>query len=249
MTSLNYSELHFTSSEFDDGTVNRPEYRLVGGIIDRVRKIKVANVVVPVTYYIVNSNNNSFDFEEAAGGGVTTATLTAGNYTSTTFMTELKTQMEAVSSNTYTYTITLSDSTKKLTISTGANFEIDVASSKTLTGFSAATTAATSQTATDILNLSGPNQLYLRSNIATRIDTKAVVKNSALFNNVLTTVPINVNTFDVVFKSYNESQYFNSDIDIQDLEFYFTDDNDNIIDFNGGIFSLTIQLFREVTNS
>lgn len=249
MSTLKYAELHFTSDQFNSGSINRPEYLLEGGQIQKVRKIKVANVVVPVTYYVVNSNNNTFSWEEDAGGGAITSTLTPGNYTSTTFATQLKTQMDADTNNAATYTITVSTSTNKMTISAGANFSIAVANSSKLTGFSSASSSATSHVGADIVNLAGANQLYLRSNIATRIDTQSVIKNDKIFNNVLAVVPINVNTFDFVFKSYDYTQYFDSDIDIQDLDFYFTDDSDTQIDFNGAPFSLSIQLFKETRQS
>ena len=249
MTVLSYSEMAFTSSKRTDGTNNRPEFRLEGGQIQKVRKIKAASVIIPVTYYNVNSSNNTFSFEESAGGGSVDSTLTIGNYNDTTFATELKTQMEADSVNGYTYTVTVSAATFKMTISTAANFEVDVSTSSVLTGFSTATVAATSATGDLLVNLSGPNQLYLRSNIATRISTSSVVKNDKIFNNVLATIPINVNTFEYVYKSFDTTQYFDADIDIQDLEFYFTDDDDTQIDFNGVPFSLTIQLFRETRDS
>jgi len=248
MSQLSYSEFHVSSDKFTDGNNNRPEFRLTHQI-QKVRKIKVANAVVPVSYYNVNSNNNTLVWEEIAGGGEITSTLTPGNYTSTTFATEVKTQLDADTNNAATYTVSVSAASNKMTISAGANFTISVASSSKLTGFSSASGAATSHIGADVVNLSGPNQLYLRSNIATRIDTSAVIKNDKIFNNVLAIVPINVNTFDVVYKSFDYTQYFDADIDIQDVEFYFTDDDDIEIDFNGAPFSLSIQLFRETRTS
>jgi hypothetical protein len=248
MSNLSYTEFHCTSDQFTDGDNNRPEFRLTHQL-QKVRKIKVANAVIPVSYYNVNSNNNTFSWEESAGGGVITSTFTAGNYTSTTFATEVKTQMDADTNNTATYTVTISTATNKMTITAGANFTIYVAVSQKLTGFTTVPSASTTQIGDNVINLAGPNQLYLRSNIATRIDTNAVVKNDKIFNNVLAIVPINVNTFDVVYKSFDYTQYFESDIDIQDIEFYFTDDDDNIIDFNGAPFSLSLQMFRETRAS
>lgn len=248
MSQLSYSEFHISSDQFTDGDNNRPEFRL-SHQLQKVRKIKVANAVVPVSYYNVNSNNNTFSWEEDAGGGAITSTLTAGNYTSTTFATELKTQMDADTNNAATYTVTISAATNKMTISAAANFSISVANSSKLTGFSSASASATSHIGADVVNLAGPNQLYLRSNVATRIETDAVIKNDKIFNNVLAIVPINVNTFDVVYKSFDYTQYFDADIDIQDIDFYFTDDQDTQIDFNGAPFSLSLQLFRETRNS
>lgn len=248
MSQLSYSEFHISSDQYTDGNSNRPEFRLVSQL-QKVRKIKVANAIVPVSYYNVNSNNNTLTWEESAGGGVITSTFTPGNYTSTTFATEVKAKMDADTNNAATYTVSVSAATNKMTITAGANFEIGVASSSKLTGFSVATSAATSQIGDNVVNLAGPNQLYLRSNIATRIETQAVIKNDKIFNNVLAIVPINVNTFDVVYKSFDYTQYFDSDIDIQDVEFYFTDDDDVQIDFNGAPFSLSLQLFRETRSS
>lgn len=54
--------------------------------------------------YIVDSTNNGIVFRETAGGPDLTATLTAGTYQRTAFLTEIKTALELVGASVYTVT-------------------------------------------------------------------------------------------------------------------------------------------------
>lgn len=54
--------------------------------------------------FVIDSTNNKIDFKEASIGSELTATITSGTYTSTTLAAEIKTQMEAVSIDTFTVT-------------------------------------------------------------------------------------------------------------------------------------------------
>jgi len=71
---------------------------------------------------LITADNNKLDFSDDAGAEVT-ATITAGTYTLRTLLTKIKTEMEVAGA--YTYTISYSDSTKKITIaSDGTSLEL-----------------------------------------------------------------------------------------------------------------------------
>ncbi|MFH2013829.1 MAG: phage tail tube protein [Patescibacteria group bacterium] len=66
----------------------------------------------------IDTNNNKINFKEDTGGGLgaeLTATLTSGTYTITTFLAEVKTQLEVAGAG--TYTASFSATTGKITIS------------------------------------------------------------------------------------------------------------------------------------
>lgn len=90
-----------------------------------IKRITLLEAIIPNTFYTFRNDafvtNNNFDFMDSTG--VKTAVITPGSYTITSFITELTTQMNAVSAD--TYTITFNPSTLKLTItSTSADFQI-----------------------------------------------------------------------------------------------------------------------------
>jgi hypothetical protein len=64
---------------------------------------------------VINSSNNKIDFNE--GSGALAATLTSGAYSPTSLCAEIKTQMEAAGSE--TYTVTFNSLTRKFTIAHG----------------------------------------------------------------------------------------------------------------------------------
>lgn len=80
--------------------------------------LSVESVSFPNAVYPFNSNNNNIYFKE--NGGITlTAIITPSNYTAAEFVIELKIQLEA--SGTSTYTVTYDNQIKRLTINAGAD--------------------------------------------------------------------------------------------------------------------------------
>src|SRR5690242_12824171 len=58
------------------------------------KDISIENVIIPCSFYAINENNNTFILTGTTAENVT---LTAGNYTNTTFVTELTTKLNASS--------------------------------------------------------------------------------------------------------------------------------------------------------
>lgn len=79
---------------------------LLGRPLNNVAGIKILEVQIPVTWYVINSQNNTFTLvENISGGSTSTVTIPAGNYNSSSLAAVLGTQMSAVSTNSVTYTV------------------------------------------------------------------------------------------------------------------------------------------------
>lgn len=87
-------------------TINVDRLGIVPGVT-----VRVLDVSIPQTSFSVNNTNNKIYFVE--NSVELTATLTNGNYNTTTILAELDTQMDAVAAETYTWS--LDADTQKLT--------------------------------------------------------------------------------------------------------------------------------------
>lgn len=137
-----------------------------------VQNLKLTYIAGYNEYQIIVNVNDSINFKESGSGSELTATLVAGEYIISDFITHIKAQMEDV--GTKTYTVTYSYTTGKITIATsgvflsllwltGANTAKSVGQ---LLGFdtSADSTESTSYTA-DNSSLGIPMDLELAANI------------------------------------------------------------------------------------
>ena len=97
-------------------TLDQP-YLQDGGTLN-FRAFKLDYDVVDDTI-IINSTNNKIDFREVSTTTLT-ATLVVGTYTPTTLCAQIKTQLEA--SGTATYTVTFNDLSRKFTIATSGSY-------------------------------------------------------------------------------------------------------------------------------
>lgn len=147
-----------------------------GKPLENVAAVKVLQVTVPNTYYVINSTNNTFTLNESAGLGGGTVTLPVGTYTTSEFPAILKTALEVPGN--LTYTITYSDTTMKLTISgddgtaAAKDFNFVFTNNPSLaailgcnrTGSTISTTADPAVLVTpNVIQLNGPPYLYLNS--------------------------------------------------------------------------------------
>lgn len=76
----------------------------------------LVNCAIPKSFYLINSNNNTFILNE--NGSIKTVTLSVGNYNSNNLATQIGVQMTAVSTSGATYSVVLSLTTGKYTITT-----------------------------------------------------------------------------------------------------------------------------------
>lgn len=112
------------------------------------------------TLYNVNEYNNTFTLNENSTDK--TVTLTSGNYTASTFETELKTALDVASSGYNTFTVTYNETTGKINVTASNAFNFIFPDSRTsrLYGFDILQTASgTDLTSPNIINLSFPNSI------------------------------------------------------------------------------------------
>ncbi len=87
--------------------------------IGSFKRLKFSSITTPLLYYSISSINQQFALIERNDSSATTTTLitlTSGNYTSASFATELQTQLNNNDAYGSTYTVTISTTTGKLSI-------------------------------------------------------------------------------------------------------------------------------------
>ena len=177
-----YKEYVFDSLDSDNvrggsSTTDWPLFT-IGVPLPNVVGMKILEVIIPFSYYVINSSNNTFTLTETVGAVSQTVTLAVGNYNSTSILTALNTSLDAASvagGNSFTYTSSFSTVTNKLSISkTGAGEFAFVFGTSTDTGetnprlwlgFNAGTSTSSSSllTASIVLGITGPDYLYINS--------------------------------------------------------------------------------------
>ncbi|MBK9285066.1 MAG: hypothetical protein IPM51_12235 [Sphingobacteriaceae bacterium] len=217
---------------------------LNAGFPHRLDQIALDTFVMTATYYNVTSSNNTFVFQEDVGGAVT-ATLTVGNYTIADMITSLKSAMEAVSPNVRTYTITTNASTNKLTItgSAGTFSVLTTGGLNLMLGFSRSTASGQNlaNTGTRIYNLARYGFLTLKCTIC-KADTYNTITGNK--QDIIAYIPIAEASFGEIY-TYRPNEYSWIDVSpdrISRIEFLLTDDQNNVIDINGGYVSMKLAL-------
>ena len=178
---LEYYEIYLdsldatTSADSSTSSVDWPVFTLTTPI-PNLAAIKVIEVQIPFSFYIVNSTNN--DFNVIVGGVTTTVIVPIGNYNSSTLTTALQTALNSAGTG-LTFTVTFSGmnsapNTGKFTFGATGNFSFQFGTSASdagiynvryILGFNGGTIASTANTlvAPNVANIAGPNYLYLNS--------------------------------------------------------------------------------------
>jgi len=240
---LLYKEMVFTSDEADAGSRDEPTFFLDKNVRD-IRQVRIDGVEFPNSYFVFNSNTNQVKFTES-GQSEATATITAGNYTSTSMTSELKSALEAASPGTLTYTVSLDSSTLKLTISPSAGTLIingDDSTAGEFIGFTTTNSTAASVTGNQTINLSGPNYLLLHSNLASMYNRSFYLDGKSA-NDVVARIPIHANSSEVVFYDASSRPYHQVNHgDLSQVSYYLTDEVGRRMALNGGIISVYISM-------
>ncbi len=221
-----------TSSDF--------KYRL-DAAVDRVKDIDIRSIQIPRSYYVINARNNVIQL--TAGTGI----VAPGNYSINTLIVALTTVANAVGGG--PYTITYSDITGKLTIASGAAFQVLTTAPNNICfclGFSVDSAIAVSNTGDKVVDISGPNYLIVKSQALTQYRAKQCVGPDGRDNkSILTSVQINTNPSII---NINSPIYHTATITIngkpqripQDLDFQLYDSDGNLLDLNGGEWTLQL---------
>ncbi len=220
-------------------------YGLTRVLLD-VYSIELESCSIPIEFWAFRSGKNEFRITDSGGSDIT-VTITPGNYTSTTILTELKTRLEVASID--TYTITHSDSTNKITIvSSNAAFVIEGATTTNscldLIGWpNLDTTAAASKTGPNVIRLYDQQYLYLKSNELASNSYKRPLING-IEKAIFAKIPIDQTYGSVV--SWKSTLFggvrlkYMGGKDLGDIDIQLLYEDESEVDLNGASISLTL---------
>lgn len=208
------------------------------------KDVAIHNLIIPYSYYAINSNNNDF---LCGPTGSDTITLTDGNYTGSQLATELATQLNVVLSP--TYTVVFDDKTGKFTYSTGDSSEFslitDTKNNRYL-GFTKSSTNASSSgslTSANVVDLAGTKFVEIRSNLHLHSENTSNDN-----HDILTRVYPNSDAFSSIF--YDSSSFSNIYYDghfLNKLDLSLFDDNGDALLLNGLEWSMTLKTTLRAT--
>jgi hypothetical protein len=213
--------------------------------VTRVSDILIKAVQIPYSFYSINSSNNYILIN------ATTITITSGNYTATSLIPELISKIDTALGG--TTTITYSTQTLKFTINHSANIQITNNGAGTsplaaLLGYSTTTAAATSHTATQAANISGPNYIRVVSEFLTKpIHHKTLYANDTLATTLLV-VPVHAGYGDIITTEPEIPVRLSYKLAIKStdiIDFTLKDEFNNTVDLNGLNWSMQIVFLTE----
>ena len=145
--------------------------------------LSIRNAIFPISFYIINEYNNTISFN-----GVN-FTITEGNYTISTSMTEIK----SIISN---LNITFNSKTNKLTLSYTSNFTLN-GSILNILGFSNKEHSSTNNSleSDNVIDLSGNNNMYI---VIDEINNMNINTYDKLKGDTFLNIPIDVNHSDIL---------------------------------------------------
>lgn len=219
---------------------------------------------IPFSFYCLSSSqsNNKLDVLETQSDGDTlayTITIPDGNYNISELLTEMKSLMEIQSSAggfSYTYTFTYDDATNKVTMrintgtditstkflfATGTNKADSVA---TILGFSKDADVTFTQSSGGISDkvvdmADGLDSLHLKSNL---VGDNIQSTPDAINGGELLIIPVNLLPNSILYFDEGNNPFKHQLVmsSFKRIEIKFTDNNDNIVDFNSIPFTLIL---------
>lgn len=206
--------------------------------IERVKNIDIVSVEVPWTFYVLNSTNNVLSF--TVGATPHSITVSPGNYDAITFVQLIQQLMNATASG---FSVAWSSTNYKITFSNASSFNIIYSTStiSSLIGLTADSGATTSFTCQGVINLSGPNYIYIKSTVLVqpkvRLPFVSSDESTTLYKVQVSTGPgttlIEKNLFPIPIR-YGTRQT------IQQFDLRLTDSDGVTLDLNGQRWSMTI---------
>ncbi len=233
-----YSQLYFNSIDADNNDLNQPTFQFrQGSFLNEIKSFRVENVVFPTSYYSINSSNNYLTLQEG-GTPEFPVTFDPGNYDAGTLAEHFTAQLNAQSYLGLTYSASISPTTGKLTISCLSVFKIVSQSSLFSFELGVSTTSFTSST---VIDLCMPSVVYLCSlGLKSRILHPVNVGPRNVHNAILTAVSVTVPSWSQNVWVNQQNEWYDCDLTLNELSFFFQDERGTILDFNGLPFSLTL---------
>jgi hypothetical protein len=240
--------------------------------LENVAAIKIVEVQIPFTWYVINSNNNTFLFTDSLTFNAI-ITIPVGNYTGASLATTLGTLLTAATATAFTYTVTYSSVTGKFTFqdsnSSGvANLWImtfgppgssDYRSPRLILGFnegnvssSRVGTGPDTIVAPNVALVTGPNYVYVNSQKVGQLCNLYLPRGAVNLGNgnagpQMAKVPVNCQPGGVIFwQDPDNTKYFDLENlpSLTEIDFYLTLGNtgQTPLPLNGGNFSMKIAI-------
>lgn len=200
----------------------------------------VQSAQIPASFYAITASNNTFNY--TVNSIAYNIQITLGNYNYNTLVTAMTTAF-TVNGHTFTFVLNRASNILTMALSTGTWNNILPSSIGVVLGFSPTTTytiVANTIIYPNLFDVMGPKKLKIfSSNMA--IDSYDSINNST--TNLIETISVNVPGFSLILYQNIDGTYghlrthYLSTVDIQ-----ITDENGNLIDFNGVGWTLTVVL-------
>lgn len=219
---------HKTSGESDNNFSTKPHE------FNKITSFSIKEVLIPHTYYNINSTNNQINIFKNGDTLNRLATLTVGNYTITTLLPELKSKLDALAGPVCTFTITLNNTTNKLTIASSINTIIRGGNALTtlynIIGFPISdTTSSNSHTGVSVINLSYTNHIKIYSNQLTKYDSRIRTSGNDE-NDLLCYIPVHNTTFGQFIRWKPKDMLFDYHPHAENrIDIVLKDENDNLL--------------------
>ena len=192
--------------------------------------VGVSSLVIPISYAVISSRNNAL-YVNGVLYLIPTGSPSAVELTET-----LNTLMvpQGVS-------VTYDDTKGRFTFTSTSSSTITIGASSTaqlLLGLPLGVNiSGTTIQSGGVCDLAGPRVLHLHSNLNVMCMDSLTLD----INNILCVIPVNVSNMSML--SYRGDELYQlTDTSIKTLEFYFTDGIGNILDFQGGNWTLTLSV-------
>jgi hypothetical protein len=194
-------------------------------------QISLIHAQIPVSYYTINENNNIFNLSSAS------YTLINGNYNATSFKTMFLNLLGS------SFSMTLDNATGKYTLTKSGGFTILSSSCYKILGLEKNKTyivITSSLTFPYPCNFLGINRIKIKSGCF-KTDNLDTFSNG--HSDLLSTIPVNVSQYGLInYINYVGFKNIIHNEDITLIDITITDEEDNIINFNGVDVYLTLQI-------
>ena len=231
----------------------------ISDTIENVKSIELHHASIPHTIYLIRAGvNDTFDLVEN-GVGTATITISEGSYTAAQMEAELKTQLDATSLAGATYTVSISSTTAKMTVtSNGPQFDFDFNvvtdyAVENYLGFASGVNSSTIVSSVEtlvspyVVDLSPMTELFIKFSNFTNIVRSSNGQPSCFV------IPVNVNFGEYI--QYNQAQTYQSivfqsyqEMHITNLDCELVDRYGNVVDLNGSDWSILLA-FRTYSQS
>ena len=235
-------------------TDNATDFSVKSHKFNKVISFSIKDVLIPYTFYPINSTNNQLLIVRTGNPAIITVTIPPGNYTLTQFLVAFKIALDLEGSFTYTVTAGATDNKLTITQNTGSFTVLSSGSLNRIVGFSNINDLSNVNPAITpyVYNLSGINTIYIYSNELTKYDTR-IRTSGASDSGLLLAVDISDASFGHNIAKHYEHMSFDfhahseSNIDIALRDYYgnILGGNTNL---NGQEISINLQFHTLSTN-